>query len=104
MNVLRLFPPVLDATGTIAGLIIAFLVFLVIVALSFRLVTQTKAMVVERLGGYHKTLGVGIHFIIPKTLIHKLLLRKITLRCKSILSSSSQLPILSYILMVQNIH
>ena len=65
MNVLRLFPPVLDAAGTIAGLIIAFLVFLVIVALSFRLVTQTKAMVVERLGGYHKTLGVGIHFIIP---------------------------------------
>ena len=51
--------------GAVAGLIIAFLVLLFIVALSFRLVTQTKAMVVERLGGYHKTMGVGVHFIIP---------------------------------------
>ena len=65
MNVLRLFPPVLISPGAIAGILIALIVFLIIFALSFRLVTQTKAMVVERLGGYHKTLGVGIHFIIP---------------------------------------
>ncbi len=65
MNVFRLLPPVLISSGAVAGLIIAFLVILFIVALSFRLVTQTKAMVVERLGAYHKTLGVGIHFVIP---------------------------------------
>ena len=65
MNVLRMFPPVLITPGAVAGLIIAFLVILFIVALSFRLVTQTKTMVVERLGAYHKTLGVGIHFVIP---------------------------------------
>lgn len=65
MNALRLLPPVLISSGALVGLLIAFLIVLVIVALSFRLVTQTKAMVVERLGGYHKTLGVGIHFIIP---------------------------------------
>ncbi|HRX45170.1 MAG TPA: hypothetical protein P5091_03915, partial [Acholeplasmataceae bacterium] len=65
MNVLRLFPPVLISPGAIAGILIALIVFLIIFALSFRLVTQTKAMVVERLGGYNKTLGVGIHFIIP---------------------------------------
>jgi len=66
MNALNLFFPVLAVSpGAVAGLIIAFLVVLFIVALSFRLVTQTKAMVVERLGGYHKTLGVGVHFIIP---------------------------------------
>lgn len=65
MNVLRLFPPVLNVGGAIVGLIIGFLIVLFIVALSFKLVTQTKAMVVERLGAYHKTLGVGIHFIVP---------------------------------------
>ena len=65
MNVFRLLPPVLISSGAVVGLIIAFLVILFIVALSFRLVTQTKAMVVERLGAYHKTLGVGIHFVIP---------------------------------------
>jgi regulator of protease activity HflC (stomatin/prohibitin superfamily) len=66
MTVLNLFIRVLEVNpGAVAGLIIAFLVLLIIVALSFRLVTQTKAMVIERLGGYHKTLGVGVHFIIP---------------------------------------
>ena len=66
MTALNLFFPVLAVSpGAVAGLIIAFLVVLIIVAMSFRLVTQTKAMIIERLGGYHKTLGVGVHFIIP---------------------------------------
>ncbi len=59
------FPPVLISAGAITGIIIAIVIAFMILALSFRLVTQTKCMVVERLGAYHKTLGVGVHFIIP---------------------------------------
>ncbi len=61
----ELFPPVFISVGAVTGIIIAVVVAFMILALSFRLVTQTKCMVVERLGAYHKTLGVGVHFIIP---------------------------------------
>jgi regulator of protease activity HflC (stomatin/prohibitin superfamily) len=40
-------------------------ILLLIIAASFRLVTQTKKYVVERLGGYYTTWGVGIHFLVP---------------------------------------
>ena len=46
-------------------LIIVAIVILAVVASSFRLVTQTRKVVVERLGGYHATWGVGLHFLIP---------------------------------------
>ena len=46
-------------------LIIVTLVVLILFALSFRLVTQAKKVVIERFGGYNRTLGTGIHFIIP---------------------------------------
>ncbi len=59
------FPPVFLSVGALTGIIIAIVIAFMILALSFRLVTQTKCMVVERLGAYHKTLGVGVHFIIP---------------------------------------
>ena len=58
-------PPVLISAGAITGIIVGLIVLFVIFALSFRLVTQTKTVIVERLGAYHKTLGVGLHFIIP---------------------------------------
>lgn len=48
-------------TGGIIFAVIAF----VLLASSFRLVTQTKTIVVERLGLYHKTLGAGLHLLIP---------------------------------------
>jgi len=38
---------------------------LVVISISFTLVTQANRFVVERLGGYHKTLDQGLHFIIP---------------------------------------
>lgn len=72
-----LLAPVLISTGGITAIIIGIIIAFVIFALSFRLVTQTKTVVVERLGAYHKTLGVGIHFIIPifdrmvRTVSHK---------------------------------
>ncbi|TNF09266.1 MAG: SPFH/Band 7/PHB domain protein [Bacillota bacterium] len=46
-------------------LLIIAAVVLILLALSFRLVTQAKKVVIERFGGYHRTLGTGIHFIIP---------------------------------------
>lgn len=38
---------------------------LIVLALSFRLVKQTEKFVVERMGGYHATWGVGVHFLLP---------------------------------------
>jgi regulator of protease activity HflC (stomatin/prohibitin superfamily) len=46
-------------------LLIIAAVVLILLALSFRLVTQAKKVVIERFGGYNRTLGTGIHFIIP---------------------------------------
>jgi len=60
-----LLTPVLISAGAVTGIIIGLIVLFVIFALSFRLVTQTKTIIIERLGAYHKTLGVGLHFIIP---------------------------------------
>jgi regulator of protease activity HflC (stomatin/prohibitin superfamily) len=40
-----------------------FVLFLIIFGL--KLVRQSRAYVIERLGGYHATWGVGIHFMIP---------------------------------------
>ncbi|MFA5560769.1 MAG: SPFH domain-containing protein [Acholeplasmataceae bacterium] len=46
-------------------LIILGIILILILAFSFKLVTQTKKYVIERLGGYHATWGVGIHFLVP---------------------------------------
>ncbi len=72
-----LLTPVLVSAAGVTAIIVGIIIAFVIFALSFRLVTQTKTVVVERLGAYHKTLGVGIHFIIPifdrvvRTVSHK---------------------------------
>ena len=65
MQILRQFlSPVLLNVGYIV-LIVVVAVILIVIAASFRLVTQTKKVVVERLGGYYTTWGVGIHFLVP---------------------------------------
>ena len=51
--------------GVVIALIIIGALVLIVVAVSFRLVTQTRKYVVERLGGYHTTWGVGLHFLVP---------------------------------------
>jgi regulator of protease activity HflC (stomatin/prohibitin superfamily) len=51
--------------GTTFAVIIFIIVLMVLLASSFRLVTQTNKFVVERLGGYLTTWDVGIHFLIP---------------------------------------
>ncbi|MCB9164292.1 MAG: SPFH/Band 7/PHB domain protein [Flavobacteriales bacterium] len=52
------------SAGTIILLLIAIFVF-VIVAKGLRIVQQSEAMVIERLGKYQKTLSAGINIIIP---------------------------------------
>ena len=50
------------------GLIITVVIVLVVLILfikSVRVVKQTDKYVIQRLGGYHATWGVGIHFLIP---------------------------------------
>ena len=54
-------PPIIIA---IVWLIFAFVV-LMLLASNIRIVPQAQAYVVERLGAYHSTWGVGLHFKIP---------------------------------------
>ncbi|VEU82525.1 SPFH domain-containing protein [Acholeplasma hippikon] len=46
-------------------LIIIFAVIAIILISGIRVVNQTTKYVVERMGAYHKTWGVGIHWLIP---------------------------------------
>ncbi len=50
--------------GYIIGIIIAIIVLLFIVS-NVRIVPQAYAFIIERLGGYNGTWGVGLHFKIP---------------------------------------
>jgi regulator of protease activity HflC (stomatin/prohibitin superfamily) len=47
------------------ALIVIGVVIVATVVFSFRLVTQTNKYVVERLGGFFTTWGVGLHFLVP---------------------------------------
>ena len=50
--------------GAIVGIIL--LIFVVLILIScVKVVPQSKALVVERLGAYQATWGVGLHFKIP---------------------------------------
>ena len=51
--------------GVLAGLIVLVILILILVASCIKVVPQATAMVVERLGGYLGTWGVGIHFKMP---------------------------------------
>lgn len=53
--------------GAIAGIIIAVIFLAAIIAAStgIKIVRQSTAVVVERLGKYHRTLTNGLHYIIP---------------------------------------
>lgn len=44
---------------------IVILVILVIIARGIRIVPQSRALVVERLGAYHRTVETGLHYVIP---------------------------------------
>ena len=50
--------------GLIAGFGLLIVIILLIVT-NIRIVPQAQAYVLERLGAYHETWGVGLHFKIP---------------------------------------
>ena len=45
--------------------IIVLIIALLIIVRNIRIVPQAHAYVVERLGGYKETWGVGLHFKVP---------------------------------------
>jgi regulator of protease activity HflC (stomatin/prohibitin superfamily) len=47
----------------IAGVLVV--VIIVILSQCIKIVPQTQAYIIERLGKYHKTWGTGVHFLIP---------------------------------------
>ncbi len=51
--------------GGIVGTIVVVLIILIVLASCVKIVPQATAYVVERLGGYQATWGVGIHFKVP---------------------------------------
>lgn len=53
----------MEITGILTTLILLFSVLIIVKGL--RIVKQSEAMIVERLGKYHKTLEAGINVIIP---------------------------------------
>ena len=53
----------IEPWGVIVIIILALIILLA--ATSIRVVPQANAYVVEKFGAYHKTLGTGIHFVIP---------------------------------------
>ena len=57
----------LSTTSTVLIVILAIIaaLILIILATSIRVVKQTDKYVIQRLGAYHSTWGVGVHFLIP---------------------------------------
>ena len=56
---------VADLGGALIGFIIFLVILIWILTSCIKIVPQAKAFVVERLGGYQATWGVGIHFKLP---------------------------------------
>ncbi len=54
-----------DIIGPIIIVAIVLLVITIYLITRIRIVRQTSKYVVERLGGYHATWGVGFHFLVP---------------------------------------
>ena len=57
----------LDTGATVAIVVISLVVFAILVVLicHIRIIKQTEKAIVERLGAYKSTWGVGIHFLVP---------------------------------------
>ncbi len=53
------------SVGGIIAIVVIALLFCLVFALSIRVVRQSKSIVIERLGKFHRVLDTGIHFIIP---------------------------------------
>ena len=53
-----------ESTGLIIAIVIIAVILLIFIK-SVKVVKQTDKYVIQRLGGYHATWGVGIHFLFP---------------------------------------
>lgn len=53
------------STGAIIAIVVIAVVAFIILGFSIKIVRQSTAVVIERLGKYKRTLDTGIHFIIP---------------------------------------
>ncbi len=53
--------------GIVAAIVISIvvLILIIVVVTHIRVIKQTEKAIVERLGAYHATWGVGVHFLIP---------------------------------------
>ena len=67
MNILNVILNGAQVPFIIAASIIGAILLVVIIILTqcIKIVPQTQAYVIERLGKYHKTWGTGVHFLIP---------------------------------------
>ena len=45
--------------------LILLIIIVVVLASGIKIIPQSKAMVVERLGAYHRTMQTGLHYVIP---------------------------------------
>ena len=64
----------------IAIIVICIVLFiaLVVILSSIRVIRQTEKAIVERMGAYHATWGVGIHFLLPfvDRIVHKISMKE----------------------------
>ena len=74
--------------GSVMFLILVVLIFFILTS-CIRIVPQAQALVVERLGGYLGTYGVGIHFMVP--FIDRVA-KKVNLKSRSRFSASRLSP------------
>lgn len=50
---------------TLVLIIIVALIVVSVIAFAIRIVPQSKAYVVERIGAYNRTCSVGLHILVP---------------------------------------
>lgn len=55
----------LDNLPVIILLVVLALIVVIIIASTIKIVPQSKAYVIERIGAYNRTCGVGLHILIP---------------------------------------
>ena len=61
-----MFVPILAAdTGLAVAIIILVLFIILVLSLSIKIVRQSEAIIVEKLGTYHNTYHSGVHFVWP---------------------------------------
>lgn len=46
-------------------LLIVLIIIVLVVVAGVKIVSQSKAYVVERLGAYHRTMETGLHYVVP---------------------------------------